>query len=792
VLVCIIFFSLLTSCKNQEDKAEKYFARGNALFAQKDYVKARLEYKNAARISPTNPKVIYSLGLVEEAQGNITQALKAFLVAEQQDGNYAPAISKLVHYFMAAQQYEEVTKRIDHLLSIDPTNATAYAIKGSLFLKSKEYDEARVRVQKALNIDPANVIAYSVLAGIHNAQSEPEKAISALKKGIERNPKEVSLHLLMAAIYSENNDTLEVIKIYHKLFDLYPKETKFHFDLATVLSETGYTDKAELELRKVVKLFPDNIIAKHKLAIFLENNRDANAAEKEIQSYIEKQPKDKTPYIWLADLYIRNNKDLLAIETLSSLINNNADDQISMNASTSLANIQLRKGDIDIARQLIDSVLEKNVNNKEALFIRANLSFYQGNYQQAVSDLRTVIRDDIKTTKAHRVLAEIFLIQGHTNLAIDTLIESLKTNASELSSHVRLAQLYSLQGDDEHAMELLDIVTKTDPIYPIGWENTARLAIEKEKWDTAKEAIQRLEKLDGQKLIAEFLRGQIFDKTKEYGQARALYKNVIKADPSSPLSEYVLSALLDISQKEGDLQDIKEFLYTLQTNSPTVETILAIIWESMGEKENAEKHYIKATENNPKTQVAYIAYAKLLIEKGNDDAALEILSKAEKAIPFEIAASLEKANFLSQLGKTDEAIAIYEALYQKNDQTNIVANNMAQLIADYKSHDNKAMDRARIAAERFTNSNNPYHLDTLGWVYLRMGHIAQAQSVLERAISLSPVPLHPQIGYHYGSLLAKIGRNEEAIEFLTQSLSEESVSYPGIDEAKALLNALKE
>ena len=787
----MVFISFLVSCNNPKDKEEKYISRGNELFAQKEYVKAKLEYKNAARISPTNPIIIYRLGLIEEAQGNITQALKAFLVAEQQDGDYAPAVSKLLRYFMAAQRYDEVTKRIDHLLSIDPNNATAQAIKGSLFLRDKDFDQAMAQVQKSLDIDSANIIAYSVLAGIHSAQDEPEKALSSLEEGIERNPKDVSLHLLKAAIHSEQNDIPEVVKVYHQLFGIYPKEARFRFDLANILSETGYSKEAENELREIIRLFPESLSAKHKLAVFLEENLDTSAAEKEIQSYIEKRPQDKIPYIWLADLYIRNDKDLLAIATLTNLISNDANDQISMNASTSLANIQLRKGDIDIARQLIDSVLENDVNNKEALFVRANLSFYLGNYQQAVSDLRTIIRDDLKATKAHRVLAEIFLLQGHTNLAIDTLIKSLKNNSSsELSNHVRLAQLYSLQGDNKHAMELLNIVTKTDPTYPVGWENTARMAMEEEKWEKAENAIKRLEKLDGQKLLAKFLRGQILDKTKKHQKARELYKNVIKADPSSPLSEYAISALLDASQKKEDLQDIKIFLSALHTDNPTVATVLGGISISMGEISDAETYFRRAIENEPRAQAPYIAYAKLLIDNGNNNEALKILSKAEKAIPHEVAASIEKANYLSQLGKTDEAIALYGSLYQKNDQMDVVANNMAQLIADYKSHDDKAMEKAKIAAERFANSDNPYNLDTLGWVYLRMGYTAQAQSVLERVISLSQTPLHPQISYHYGALLVKLGRKEEAKKFLTQSLSGENVSYPGIDEAKALLSTL--
>ncbi len=788
LLLCIAILPLVASCNNPQDKEEKYMARGDALFAQEDYVRAKLEYKNAARISPTNPKIIYSLGLVEEAQGNITQALKAFLITEQQDENYAPAISKLIQYFMAAQQYEEVTKRIDHLLSIDPENATAHAIKGSLFLRNKEFDKAGAQIQKALEIDPANIIAYSVMAGIHNAQKAPEKALEILDEGIQHNPKDVSLRLLKAAIHGEKNNVSEIADIYHELFKLYPQETKFRFDLATIYSETGNITEAEKELREIVKLFPDNLSAKHRLAVFLEKNKDIKAAEEEIKSYINKHPENKVPYIWLADLYIRNDEDLLAVETLKNLIKSNPEEQISMNASNSLADIELRKGDIEAAQKLIESVLEKDVNNREALFIRANLSFYQGDNQKAVSDLRTITRDDERATKAHRVLAEIFLIQGHADLAIDTLADSLKSGAADLSNHVRLAQLLSLHGETKRAVELLESVTKKDPNYAIGWENAARLAIEMGAWDEAEQAIKQLEKLDGQKPLATFLRGQILDKTGKQDQAVKVYKTVVSENPSSPLSEHAISALLGMSRENSDVRDVKDFLSGLQTDSPSVAAITGGLLVSLDEKEEAETYFIKAINNAPKTQAPYITYARLLIEKNKINDALDILVTAEKAVPYEIAASLEKANILSRLSRTNEAIAVYVDLYKKNDQSDIIANNMAQMIADYQSDDRQAMEMARIAAERFANSDNPYHLDTLGWVYFRLGLTAQAQNVLKRAISLTPSPLHPQISYHYGALLAKTGQSEEAVRYLTQAISDKHTPYPGIEDAKALLN----
>lgn len=789
LFLALLSFSL-AACDSAETKEQKYIARGDAYFAEQDYVRAKLEYRNAARISPTNPKILYSLGLVDEAQGNIKNAFKAFIVAEQQDGQFVPALSKLVHYFLAAEQYAEVERRIDLLLSLAPEDADANAIKGSLFLREKKFDKALEQVKKALSIDSTNIIAYSVYTGIYNNQKQPEKAIEVLLEGIEKNPKNLSLHLLLAALYSEQEDLTNLSGVYHKIFEYYPEQIRFRFDLAEIFSKTGEMEQAEAVLRETVKVFPENMKAKHKLATFLEKNKNAVLAEEEIRTYIKEEPEEKIPYLWLADLYIRNNKDALAVETLKNVISMSANDKISLNANTSLAGIQIRKGDIEFASKLIGEVLEKDVNNREALLVRANLSFHQGKREEAVSDLRTILKNHPDETRASSVLAEIFLMQGHVDLAIDTLIQSLKVaNSVDLAMHVRLAQLHALQGNQETAESLLALVTKTDPSYAIGWENIARLAIEFKKWDEAEQSIKKLETLDGQENLALFLRGQILEKTGKTKEALSSYRDVIKADPDAALAEYALSAVLDLSKDKETLNATKTFLLSLDTNNPTVSTVLGGMLLLSEEKDKAEAFFKKAIANRPRAQAPYIALAQFKEEEGDIAAALDILEKAEKALPMGVSAPMKRAAILSAQGRVEEAISLYDSLLSRNNELDVAANNMAQLVADHMAYDPEALEKARLIAERFVNSKNLYFIDTLGWVYYRQGHVSQAERFLKRAATELNPP-NPQMLYHYGVLLKDIDRAEEAKHFLGQAI-ENPADFPEKEEAKRLLESIK-
>jgi cellulose synthase operon protein C len=73
----------LSACDSPEEREAKYIKRGMQLFEQGSYDKARVEFKNAAKISPTDPDVRYRLGLVDEAQGNLRDAFINFVRAEE-------------------------------------------------------------------------------------------------------------------------------------------------------------------------------------------------------------------------------------------------------------------------------------------------------------------------------------------------------------------------------------------------------------------------------------------------------------------------------------------------------------------------------------------------------------------------------------------------------------------------------------------------------------------------------------------------------------------------------------
>lgn len=782
----------LAACDSPEEKQAKYLDRGNQLFEKGEYDKARLEYKNAARIKPSDAQVRYRLGLVDEAQGNIRDAFRNFAAAEQQDANYEPALKKLVQYFLAGEAYDEAQKRMDVLLARTPNDAETRALNAALLLRQKKLDEAEKEGAKALEIDPSSVTGTTVLSGIYVARENLSKAAEVIETGITRNPKSLALLLLKAVIYEKQNNIEKIAEAYQAIFALKPEQAKFRNDLAKVYVQADKKDQAEKILRDGVAAAPGNWDMKQALVLFLSDNSGLDQAEAEIKSFMAANPDREELYFWLAEVYLKHQAADRAIALLESIVqkqDSGKEMDGGLNARMSLARIHFVKGNKQLAEKLAQIVLEKEPNNREALFIKAQMLFDEGQDEAAITALRTIVRDNPKATDALQLLSEGLLRQGFLDLAIDTLEQLVDVAPSNTRATVRLAQLLSARGEHDRAMLLLELVTKVQPDYAIGWESTARVAIAAKQEEKANIAIAKLESMAGQEATALFLKGQLAQSKSDDNAASGFYRQVIEKDQTAPIVQHALKALAEIAVKANTVGDFVSYLSTLPNQTAQISSVIGDYY--MHEKKNdlAAQAYDRALASSPPVPAnAYIARARLFVQAKDLEKALALLSQAEEQFPSDPRAAIMQADLLSASGKVDEALAVYDKVLARMPGNDIAANNMAQLIADEKSSDEAALEKARVVAERFIRSTNPYYLDTLAWVYFRQGKTDQAQTIYER-IFQTDKPLPPPIHFHYATLLAKMGRAAEAKGVLEKALSS-GKEFPERAKAEALLKAL--
>jgi len=120
--------------------------------------------------------------------------------------------------------------------------------------------------------------------------------------------------------------------------------------------------------------------------------------------------------------------------------------------------------------------------------------------------------------------------------------------------------------------------------------------------------------------------------------------------------------------------------------------------------------------------------------------------------------SFEYGLVLEKEGKQQEAIARMEKILELQADHVEALNYLGYTWAENNVQLEKALAYVTKASE--LKPDNGFILDSLGWVYYRMGELEKARTALERAIVLEPED--PYILEHMGDIYQQIGEKGKA------------------------------
>ena len=592
LLACVAL--CLVGCGNPQQREARYLKRGNDLFQRGDFQKARLNYRNAIRVTPTDAEPYYRLGLVDEAEQNISSAYGDFLEALQQDAHYQGALLKAADYDFAGGQIDQARQRVNIVLADTPGQPQAHALQAAFLLRQENKSAAESEASFALAQDPGNVTAISVLTGLYFSLHNMAKAEEIIDDGITRNPNNLPLLLLKASINRQAGNLAEVDAAYQKIFTLQPNVPQYHIDLADVYAASGQIDQAEAVIRAAIALQPDDWQLKRALIYLLARYRGLPAAAQEVEKYATSEPKNDLLALALAELYLKDGSVSDAAAVLERIVAKNGNDDTGLEARAALAGVDLTRGNRADAGNLSSEVLAKDAANLEALLVRASLAFDNGHYDMALTDLRTVTQTELHNKAAFSLLAETFKRQGHPDLAADTLNEFAQNNpkSQPIVDHVET------DVDDRTSGKALAAISSSDlPSQMMRADALGRLGRTKEAIDLYAEI---LEQFPSEKIAANNFAALVADfdyKNPVMLQkaGRAINGFDVVNDPA------VLDTVAWINYRQGNLPAALKVVKNLDTRpnaamllSPQMHYHAGIILMKAGESSAAKVHLQQA------------------------------------------------------------------------------------------------------------------------------------------------------------------------------------------------------
>lgn len=786
VIVIGLCAMVLSACGGAQARKVKHLEKGQAFLAAGNFEKARVEFQNALQIAPADPEARYENAVVDEKLARTREAGQFYQATIDVSPDHVGARIGLARLYLFAGASDKTLELIKPALDKHPDNAELLTLRAAAHVQKKEMAEGRLDAERAVQLNPTSEDAVSALAGIYVSEKAADKAQTLLEESIRKIPSTVALRLALAQVYAGENRQADTERELLEIVGLRPQEKEHRIRLAQFYTRSNQVDAAERVLRDGIKAIPQDRDLKLSLVDFLASRRSPEVAEKELLGDIAAQPDDVELKFALAKFYVTNHQSERAEKVYQGVIDSDKLDAAGITARDRLAALHAERNDLKGTEDLVAQVLAKSPRDNEALILRADIELSKKDPKSAIADLRTVLRDQPNSLGVLRTLARAHLANGEPAMAEETLRRGLEGRPHDAELRLDLAQLLAQLGKNDQAKAILVDLVKDRPNDAQALDSLFRLSVTTKDYDTAATTAASLVSTQPTSPLGFMYQGILAEQAKKTDEALRLYgrAQALQPDALEPLQAQVrlLASLKRIREAMKRLDDVA----TQDPKNAFAPNIKGELYLTQKDFANAQSAFKVAIARAPSWWIPYRGLAAAQFASQDAVAGLATLRSAESAVNQPDQVGIEIASYYERAGKPDEAMKEYEAIIERNPQSDVAANNFAMLLVTY-GKDTASLDRAKSLASRFADSANPSYLDTYGWVLFKHGDAAASVPVLQRVATQAPN--QPVVLYHLGMAESQVGSTAQAVDNLTRAVNS-GAKFTGLDDARAALNKL--
>ena len=582
----------------------------------------------------------YNLGIAYLEAGQYNRAVPEFEAAIKLDPNFIGAHSALCRAYLEQNELENAGTAVAAALKLDAnyqpalllygTIIEAYHDKGKAHLDDKSYTEAVAAFQKAITLDAdlgdnsqvdhsENTHIYVHLGAAYIGMKTYQKAIEALQHAIAQDADLVDAHYNLGYAYVEQGTYDQAIPHLERAIAIAPHLKRAHYNLARAYRESGNLEAATNAITETLRLDP-NYQRAHELADTIKqehynrgitylNDERYSEAVTAFQNAITLDSDFATAHYNLGLAYLKMEAYPRAVPSLEKTI---ALDLNHTAAYHALALSYLGQQELGKARGAAREALKIDANYQPArtlleaidpIFIPPPSPSTQEVQDATPPEPKHPIdpQPDAKSRQeTHHELGMAYLDAKMHTEAIAEFKKAIDLDPDFTVAHISLGTVYLEMGqlddaenaakaalridaDSQSARQLLDDIEQARPVRPEP-EPTKQTPTPTDPSDTK----QDLE------------RGLVFLNNKQYDQAAAAFKRVIKADASSVEAHYGLGqAYLEIGAFD-DAKTAADTVLRLNPNHQKARELLQVI------------KFARNIDRNQKTRKKVLSYAAIL------------------------------------------------------------------------------------------------------------------------------------------------------------------------------------
>ncbi len=531
-------------------------------------------------------------------------------------------------------------------------------------------------------------------------------------------------------------------------------------------------ERAEKMANSALKLDPSNINALLILGnIYLGYTRDGKneylkKAEEVYKKIISIDPNFPDPYYILGKwVYMPSSRWKEAEEVLKkySEISSYRDDTYVL-----LGEIARRAGEDKKAEEYYKKAIEANPSSYIAFSYLSDFYKAKNEISKEIETYKSAIERFPESYIFYQRLAEALMEKNDFKEALKNVNKALAFSPSNPSLLLTKAKiLLNLRNHDEFSLTIKGILD-IDPEMVEAKVYLIEYYMQIYEYKKAVEILLEIEKAEDSAIPKKEIyktAGYLFTLMKDYKNAKNYLEKsleIAKDDPS------IYSYLSYVYKESGDPANSLKIAEEGLKISPSQKSLLLNKIYAISSDGRTDEALDLIREGFKKTNDLDFLFAGLaiFIEKKDLKRGAEYIEKVLKKLPENEELYLRIGDFYEKMGNFGKAERALKKAISINPSFGNALNYLAYSWAVREKNLKKALTFARRALS--IDPGNPDYLDTIGWIYFKLGQIKESKKFLEKAFSKKP--WEPEIVEHIGFLRIKEGKIEEGIAMLEKSI----------------------
>lgn len=653
---------LVTACSDSEQRLARHLERGRSHMSQGKVAEAVIEYRNAIKADPRSGEARFELAKALEGSGD-PQAAREYLRAAELLPNRPDVQLRAGALLLEWSRFEEARKHADTALAADPSLVDAQILRAFALAGLKDMEGAITELERASEGAPGDFRPYASLGAVEALSGDRAEAEAAFKKAVEADPASVQPKLALAYFYWSTHETSEAERLIQQVLAGDSANVPANRLLALLYGTTRRLDEAEKPLLRLVQM--NDSRAALALADLYLSTQQPELARPLYESVKSQKALGEVAVARLAGLDFRAGRRAEAYAALDARLKETPN---SIRLMAVKAQMLIDDGRRVDALQIARRAVAADPRSPQAHYVLGAAEAQNRNGDAAAAAYRDALRLHPGMVAAQIELSRLLLLAGEREQALHHAQAAQKAVPAEPRARVNLVRALLHNGDVRQAETDARRLVEQLPDSPTVLALYGHVLLAKSDTAGAVEAFDRALALNPAEIDAVAGRMTIDLARNRPEDARARLARAAAAAPSSSavlltaarferaegnataaeqhlrkalelepddIAAYQLLAGLYVSQHRLD-EGKRELLELVRRKPDAIgpRTMIAIIDETQGRKDDAVKLYEAILQDASTAAVAANNLAYLYVERGDRlDRALELAQQAKAQLP---------------------------------------------------------------------------------------------------------------------------------------------------------------